>query len=918
MICRIMQKSTIALPIDKFRKEIESVIARNPVTLITAETGAGKSTRVPFWLWKKGKRVQVTQPRRIAARSLPHYLAKMNGITLGKEIGYQTGFDSRKSRETNLLYVTDGVQMVQEIKGSRRYDVLVLDEVHEWNLNQEVLIGIVKKNLESGHLKRSGQRVVIMSATLQATQLSAFLDNAPIIEVPGRGFPVTMHHNNPHFLLPDTAQMVELERNVLVFQPGKNEIKDFMESLKDMLDAEKVKAKILPLHSELTLQEQSKVFEHYPIPKVIVATDIAQTSLTIDDIDAVVDTGIKKEVRVVKGIEGLYPADISTAECMQRAGRAGRVKNGQYFLCAEGAVEERLPFPEPEIRRLNLDNVVLRLIQRGISPLEFPFFHSPQRSLIFKAIRKLKAFGAITEDEKVTRDGSKMADLPVSLRSAKLVMEAMKSGPRVLDSAIKLIAILETRGITNKEYTGEKYSSAPFHSDLLNQLAIWQTARANKKVINQKKFAMAREIYRELRKRLDAPPVKGHAEPPGQHIKMLYRAILSAFVDELHLKVGDEYQRENEARQLDRTSTLYAYMPEMLVGMPFDLIISREKPETGEKEERFIPLVTFASELSIPLLDELKPYSYEKREEVAVKNNKLVVQREYYYGQRLIRAFEATPDFENPEEMAVVVKTGLKWYWENPGKFGLNKAREKLTEIFPHIQEVVKEELKSFDTYWSEFITREMTQHLKIDDLTMFFSFHKGFNHISLGDLLPGRIIKILRNSRWPATVNLNDVPFKLLYIQRKPFVKLDYSSFEKVTEEELILATGDVVGIIMGKRKFRNWDQAVDEFNRWKRKNIFEKKLEGSKKNASVEYMMDIPFPQKITAGQGKNNIPLEYFTVPLVEKDELFLKYFLDEEEAKEYYSRHEQVWQKFIKNHKKRKIENIFKEKGWKVKP
>ncbi|MCP4157504.1 MAG: ATP-dependent RNA helicase, partial [bacterium] len=461
------------LPIYNKQRLIEESIAKNPVTILTAETGAGKSTRVPLWLWQKGKRVHVTQPRRIAARSLAHYLARLTKTELGNEIGYQTGFDSKQSKATSLLYVTDGVQMIREINGRRNYDVLVLDEVHEWNLNQEILIGLVKKSLMRGAFKKSGKRVVIMSATLQADRLSAYLRNAPVISVAGRGFPVSLHHNNPHFLLPDTAGMVETGHNVLVFQPGKQEIENFSDDLERMLEAEKVKAKILPLHAELTLKDQAEVFEHYSIPKVIVATDIAQTSLTIDDIDAVVDTGTKKELRVVKGIEGLYPVDISEAECMQRAGRAGRVRNGQYFLCSDAGIKERPHFPDPEIQRLNLESVVLRLSKMKISPLNFPFFHAPSKALIFKAIKRLKVLGALTDDGKVTEDGKRMADFPVSLRSARMLLEAHKGNPRVVDSAIKCIAALETRGIINKEFAAEKYTNHAFNSDFLNQLALW-------------------------------------------------------------------------------------------------------------------------------------------------------------------------------------------------------------------------------------------------------------------------------------------------------------------------------------------------------------------------------------------------------------------------------------------------------------
>ncbi len=174
------------------------------------------------------------------------------------------------------------------------------------------------------------------------------------------------------------------------------------------------------------------------------ATDIAQTSLTIDDIDAVIDSGIKKEVRLVSGIEGLYPTEISTSECRQRAGRAGRVKKGFYILCSERGMDDRLDYPEPEIRRLNLESVVLRMCKWGISPLEFNFFHRPNRSLILKAIQNLKNFGALTAENKVTADGRRMAELPLSVRSARLLLEAEKGGPRVTDRALKVIAIFET------------------------------------------------------------------------------------------------------------------------------------------------------------------------------------------------------------------------------------------------------------------------------------------------------------------------------------------------------------------------------------------------------------------------------------------------------------------------------------------
>ena len=192
------------------------------------------------------EKVHVTQPRRIAARALSNYLARVVNVPWGREIGYQTGLDSNRSAATTLLYLTDGVQMVREIQGGRDYDVLVLDELHEWNLNQEVLVGLVKKNLDSGLYLRSGKRVVIMSATLKAKQISTFLNHAPVITVPGRGFPVDASGATLVSCCPTPPTCSEAGHNVLVFQPGKQEIDDTIQSLKELLDHDQQKAVILP------------------------------------------------------------------------------------------------------------------------------------------------------------------------------------------------------------------------------------------------------------------------------------------------------------------------------------------------------------------------------------------------------------------------------------------------------------------------------------------------------------------------------------------------------------------------------------------------------------------------------------------------------------------------------------------------
>jgi len=907
------------LPIDAFRKTIEDSVAQNTVTIITAETGAGKSTRVPLWMWRNGQHVHITQPRRIATRSLSYYMSKLTAGTWGNEVGYQTGFDRKCSRQTRLLYLTDGIQMIQEIKRLHHYDVLIIDEIHEWNLNQEVLIGLVKDGLEKNIYQKKNKRIIIMSATLEADKLSAFLQNAPIISVPGRGFPVTMHHNHPHFLLSDTVQMVGMAKNVLVFQPGKKEINDFMQILNETLEHDKIKAKILPLHSELSVKEQSKVFQHYSIPKVIAATDIAQTSLTIDDIDAVIDTGIKKEIRNNKGIEGLYPIDISRSECLQRAGRAGRVKSGQYILCAEANIEDRLPYPEPELRRLNLESVVLRFIKWGISPLDFPYFHSPKSNLIHKALNQLIVFGAIRKNHTITPDGQKMAELPVSIRSARLLLEAMKGSRPVLDNALKIIAIVETRGITNKDFLGMKMVSSTFRSDLLNQLFIWNGEKLNKKMISYKKLSLAKEIYRELKNRIKINELKLNRKQASPDNQTLFRAILSSFSDHIFFRSGTIYSRDkDEERHLDRKSTLFETKPEMVTGLPFDLVIHKENQLTGEKEKIFLPLITFASEVSLDLLEKLKPFSYNCTRELFIKDNCLSVTNIINFGRKLIATFNSPPNWQQKSEQREAVKLILSWISENLHKYPLYAEMIRLKKHFPDLKKRFGKELKGFSSYWSQFIRQEIETHFIKEDIDFFLKSHPGFQHITYKKLIPNKYILLLQKSHWPLRKEIGDSSLPVTYIKGKPFIAPPLNLFQDIQEEDLYLLNGEQLGIILENRKFTDWEYAVYTFNRLKKVDNFNKKWKHKKKECRPEDIENIPFPQVFLGGRDKNNIQFEYFAAPEIEKDRLFLIHFLDRAQAQNYFDKIKGKFQKWMSDYKRKKIENIFSEKGWKVKP
>jgi hypothetical protein len=905
---------TDRLPVDDYRGEIEAAVAANPVVILTAETGAGKSTRVPWWLWRAGRRVHVTQPRRIAARALSNYLARVCGVHWGREIGYQTGLDSNKSAATSLLYLTDGVQMVREIQGHRDYDLLVLDEIHEWNLNQEVLVGLVRKALDDGSLLRSGKRALIMSATLKARQISSFLRHAPVIAVPGRGFPVECQRRHPCFLLPDAATLLEEGHNVLVFQPGKQEIDDTIEGLKGLLEHDRQKAVILPLHSELSIAEQSRVFRNYPLPKAVVATDIAQTSLTIDDIDAVIDSGIKKEVRLVSGIEGLYPTEISASECRQRAGRAGRVKKGYYILCSERGMEERLDYPEPEIRRLNLESVVLRMFKWGVSPLEFTFFHKPNRSLILKAIQSLRTFGALGPDNRVSADGRRMAELPLSPRSSRLLLEAEKAGPRVADRALRVIAIFENRGIVSKEFAGECYSPSAYKSDLLNQLDLWEDQRRNARLVSRKKSALAHEIYGELKKRLALPPARGALTPREQ--SALFRAILSCFCDGVYFKGEGIYWREGEERQIERTSVLNQARPEMVAGLPFDLVVQREDPRSGSREERTIPLLTFCSEVSLKQLEELRPFSYEKRRRPALEGDRLMVREEIFFGSRLLRAAEVEPDWEDHGEAHAILTLALDWFEKNRAALPGCGEIEKNRAWFREAEEALGEKLPPFEAALRDHLYRQLRRSLKIDDLRFFFQFHPALQRLSLRQLLPHRWLRKLKLARWPGRLEVKEMDMPLEYVGERPFLVLDNAQFHRLEAADVRLPSGEAPGFILAGERFPGWAEAAASYNARLKGEIFERRWRSNRKEAQVGDLLAVPFPLAFQGGNGKDNAVFEFYSAPAFDGDKVFLVHFPDRESAQAHYAAVAREWEERKARCQRESMENIFRGKGWTV--
>jgi HrpA-like RNA helicase len=554
----------VSLPIDCKKDEILAGVLGNPVVIIEAETGAGKSTRVPQMLLAAGYDVVVTQPRRLAARTVASRVAEECGVPLGGLVGFRTGEDKNfDSSETECLFVTDGLALIREIMGHGRKGckqrVLILDEVHEQNINIDVLMAWCKREQSQG----AAFKIVCMSATMKAKELSLYFNGAPVISVPGRTFPVERRVSGPS-MLEDAVALLSAGRNVLVFQPGKAEILGFVETLRTY----GLNAVILPLFGEMTAEEQAKCFKSYGRPKCVVSTNVAQTSVTIADIDAVIDSGMERRIELVEGVEGLYLRPISKADSAQRRGRAGRTKPGIYIDHCPEDDEFRNDYPVAEILRSRLDQTVLRLAEAHIDAEALEFFHQPDVSEIHAARRALMVLGCMDEAGQVTAIGHKVARMPVSVQYARMIVEAEERG--VLDDVLTIAAILEQRGITERTCRIRQFTRE-HQSDCLAQMDVYLAAG---ELDNERKrlYGIHVKRYYEavMRRKLLVESLQGKVRfgTTGNRDDIL-RSVSVGMIDNIYLGHGQRVRdTTGGTREITRESVCRA--SGVVVGIPFD------------------------------------------------------------------------------------------------------------------------------------------------------------------------------------------------------------------------------------------------------------------------------------------------------------------------------------------------------------
>ena len=492
------------LPVSQRRDDLLAAIREHQVVVVAGETGSGKTTQLPKMCLELGRGITGlighTQPRRIAARAVAERIAEELGSPLGEDVGYVVRFHDQISDASYIKVMTDGILLaeIQRDRLLRRYDTIILDEAHERSLNIDFLLGYLKQLLP----RRPDLKLIITSATIDPQRFADHFDGAPIVEVSGRTYPVEVRYRPQDSADGDQVQAIcdavqelaaEPPGDVLVFLSGEREIRDTADALRRTVADD---TEILPLYARLSAAEQHRVFEpRHGRRRVVLATNVAETSLTVPGIRYVVDPGTARISRYSQRtkVQRLPIEAVSQASARQRAGRCGRVEAGICLrLYAEDDFAGRPEFTEPEILRTNLASVILQMTALGLGDIErFPFLDPPESRSIRDGVQLLSELGALDAGG-LTPMGRQLAQLPLDPRLARMVVEADRNG--VLHEVLVLAAALSIqdpreRPQDNQQAAAQSHARfADDTSDFLSYLQLWRYVRAQQRVLGSSAF----------------------------------------------------------------------------------------------------------------------------------------------------------------------------------------------------------------------------------------------------------------------------------------------------------------------------------------------------------------------------------------------------------------------------------------------
>ncbi|KAG8698317.1 hypothetical protein FRC08_006001 [Ceratobasidium sp. 394] len=601
-----------SLPIYTYREQLLEAIEAHQVLIVVAETGSGKTTQLPQYLHeagytKGGLKVGCTQPRRVAAMSVAARVAEEMGTKVGYEVGYSIRFEDCTSDKTVLKYMTDGMLLREfltepDLAG---YSALIIDEAHERTLSTDILFALAKDIARF----RPELRLLISSATMDANKFSGYFDDAPIFYVPGRRYPVDIHYtpqpeaNYLHAAITTVFQIhtTQPRGDILVFFTGQDEIDTAMENLQETARAlgNKVAELIVcPIYANLPSEMQAKIFEPTPegARKVVLATNIAETSITIDGVVFVIDPGFVKQnsYNPRSGMASLVVVPCSRASANQRAGRAGRIGPGKAFrLYTKWAYSNELEENTvPEIQRTNLGMVVLLLKSLGINNLiEFEFMDPPPGETLMRALELLYALGALNDRGELTKLGRRMAEFPVDPMLSKTIIASEEYS--CTDEVLSIISMLSESSSLfyrpkDKKMHADKarqnfVKTGGDHFTLLNIWEQWSETNYSQQwcyenFVQFKSLSRVRDIRDQLAGLCDRVEVVIQSNPNSNDIVPIQKAITSGyFYNTARLqKSGDSYRtlKTNQTVHIHPSSSLFQSQPPIKFALYYELVMT--------------------------------------------------------------------------------------------------------------------------------------------------------------------------------------------------------------------------------------------------------------------------------------------------------------------------------------------------------
>ncbi len=561
------------LPISERRTEIAELIDKHQVVVLAGETGSGKTTQLPKICLELGRGVRGlighTQPRRIAARTVASRIAEELNVPLGASVGYQVRFTDHTTDTTHIKLMTDGI-LLAEIQNDpylNKYDTLIIDEAHERSLNIDFLLGYLSRILP----KRPDLKLIITSATIDLEKFSQHFNQAPIIEVSGRTYPVDVHYRPMadqdgdlyEAIVTTVSEILETEKggrrrggDILVFLSGEREIREAALALRR---AQFPHLEVLPLYARLSLAEQNRVFQNHTGRRVVLSTNVAETSITVPGIRYVIDPGFARISRYSyrTKIQRLPIEPISQASANQRKGRCGRVSEGVcYRLYDEDDFNTRPEFTDAEILRTNLAAVILQMMNMRMGDVRhFPFVDKPDERLLSDGFKLLEELQAVDRQGRVKPLGRQLMTLPVDPRLGRMVLSAAKynclSEVLIIVSALSIQDPRE-RPADKKQAADEKHRRFnDEHSDFMAYVQLWSYAEQQRQDLSQNQFQKQckkeflsyrrlrewREVHHQLRTAIKPLNLKINKEAASY--ETLHRALLPGLLGQLGNKLED-------------------------------------------------------------------------------------------------------------------------------------------------------------------------------------------------------------------------------------------------------------------------------------------------------------------------------------------------------------------------------------------